>query len=282
MLDDSSSLALTLVRTGPKLEAQCCEDFVLELSPGGRSYWATRCVPPDIGEGLDEQSAGVPHIEDDLFVEDIDFFAEPAEHCGECLIVQSPVPSKARKLMEARTRQCIICLAEKEHTLVPPHLGSSHKQVESHRFCTDCFGKFLKHQLKQAQNSSSRKPPSLSCPICRSPIDAPDVWKVVFEMPNAGRRRSQLPQRTLGTKSAESLDASAFWASKRVSAEDALPVQDHVEIAAPCDLELDFPVSSTEHRDKGGVLALVCSLLQWCVPWCQITTLSTTHAKINL
>merc|ERR1711981_1352546 len=106
--------------------------------------------------------------------------------------------------MEARSQQCIICLSNKEHTLVPPHLlycTSSEdgpplkpEQVAAHRFCTDCWADFLHHQLAENTGAGASL---LNCPVCRVPIDVPDLWRVSFEIAPARQCCPQLQEASL-------------------------------------------------------------------------------------
>ncbi|CAJ1351055.1 unnamed protein product, partial [Effrenium voratum] len=80
-------------------------------------------------------------------------------------------------------RACIICLTEKEHTLVPPHTPReisaqtpAQSSVEDHRFCTDCWEDFLRH-ARRAKLSS------MICPVCRGEISVPEVWSKRLELP---------------------------------------------------------------------------------------------------
>eukprot|EP00435_Cladocopium_sp_Y103_P002837 s5740_g1.t1 len=84
--------------------------------------------------------------------------------------------------LEAK-RPCVICLTEKEHTLVPPHAprfrnapNVPSEAVEDHRFCTDCWEDFLRH----ARNSTAS---SMTCPVCRGEIIIPEVWTQRLQLP---------------------------------------------------------------------------------------------------
>lgn len=113
-------------------------------------------------------------LDDDLVLGDCDSDDEvdcPASSSGR---------TTARRLMQARAQQCIVCMEEKEHTFVPPHQTTT-CQVEGHRFCSDCWIDFLDHGLLVLRRGVSPAP--LSCPICRSCIHVPDVWTVDVELP---------------------------------------------------------------------------------------------------
>eukprot|EP00928_Gymnodinium_smaydae_P046302 TRINITY_DN30844_c0_g2_i1.p1 TRINITY_DN30844_c0_g2~~TRINITY_DN30844_c0_g2_i1.p1 ORF type:complete len:460 (+),score=91.99 TRINITY_DN30844_c0_g2_i1:80-1381(+) len=150
-----------------------------------------------------------------------------------------PRPSTARRLMEARSRQCVVCLCEKEHTLVPLHdedLDSA--QVQDHRFCTDCWAEFLQHGVRQ------QRPPDggsgagsvrvdvdrlrLRCPVCRAGIGIPDVWCVRLDLDQATsaslafrafQERPSASARAAGARltagASSAARPSAFWAEKR-------------------------------------------------------------------
>jgi hypothetical protein len=90
----------------------------------------------------------------------------------------APGSAMGRKLMTARAKQCVVCLTDKEHTLVPPHRQNT-QNVEGHRFCTDCWAEFLQHQIQTRGNHGP------ACPVCRGPIDVPDVWCVGFPIPDS-------------------------------------------------------------------------------------------------
>lgn len=299
--DDSVSRALALLRIGPKLEVRCYEELVLDISPGGRSYWATPdawatlCPLPEAGMVESDEEGHRSNVEGDIIIEDFDFDAEFDNHCEPCLVLEPPRSVRARRLMEARSLQCVICLTEKEHTLVPPHrpltlstgVGQEHawqereqarcwqQQVANHRFCTDCWSSFLSHQLDQQARSSVKGRHLLSCPVCRGAIDIPDSWKVRLEMPVAAHKREQLPQTMVEMGSIEWLDLSGFWASKRVSAEDLLAMHSFATPPPPFEVVLGLseiqPVSRhtsnqrnvSDDSDGGsGVSAFVLGLLR--------------------
>mmetsp|Transcript_79765 Transcript_79765/g.207320 ORF Transcript_79765/g.207320 Transcript_79765/m.207320 type:complete len:398 (+) Transcript_79765:94-1287(+) len=102
-------------------------------------------------------------------------------------------PGDGRRMMQLRAQQCVVCLAEKEHTLVPPHHGVDvdGSEIEAchlwgHRFCTDCWPEFLlRHRDEQQQRISrgSRKSQPLQCPVCRRGIGVPDAWRVHLDIP---------------------------------------------------------------------------------------------------
>lgn len=143
-----------------------------------------------------------------------------------------PGAMTARRLMEARSRRCMICLADKQHTLVPPHLegageesgphaaeqqarggllGGSRstasrpmssvepsqpcpsRSLEDHRFCTECWEAFLQHRLQQREEQDRVE---LRCPLCRALIVIPDVYRIRMGLPDdreAGPRPLQRP-----------------------------------------------------------------------------------------
>lgn len=305
-IDDSVSRALALLRVGPKLEVRCYEDLVLDLSPGGRSYWATPdvwatpCQTPEVGMVESDQEGHQSNVEMDITVEDFDFDPDIDNQCEPCFALERPGSVRGRRLMEARSRQCIICLTEKEHTFVPPHrpltlsagIGQEHawqereqarcwqQQVADHRFCTDCWSEFLSHQLEQQARSSVKSCHLLSCPVCRCAIDIPDLWKVRFQMPVAAHKREPPPQAMVEMRTVEWLEMSGFWASKRVSAEDLLEMHSFATPPPPFEVVLGLsdvlPVSDHSsnqcsardgHDGERGVAAFVMGLLRCCVPW---------------
>lgn len=116
--------------------------------------------------------APMPVGETDLVVQD--YSDEEAE-------VSAPRPQwppgsfAARELMKARAKHCIICLSEKEHSLVPPH--SVQRNVEGHVVCTECWAKFLRCAAKKRARPL--------CPVCRDILIVPDVWALQVEMPKS-------------------------------------------------------------------------------------------------
>jgi hypothetical protein len=235
--DDGANAAMALMRIGPKLTAPS-EDMVLELSPGGRSYWAVGKVHTEgyHGEGQQEEPRFL--IEEDLVLEDIDSETELWK-CSSSVADCARGSAQARKLMEARSQQCIICLMEKEHTLVPWHhcddfqsgeptsmnwhdRHASQRHANTHRFCTDCWAEFLQHRLREAASSKAL---ALHCPLCRASIDSPDVWQSLYEVPT--KMSKQFRQKGLDElRLAVCLPSSPFWATRRDNAhfEDALEV----------------------------------------------------------
>jgi len=102
--------------------------------------------------------------------------------------------------MQRRAQQCVVCLVEKEHTLVPPHHGVAADGSEAcrlgvsrtspcfdgHRFCTDCWTEFLlRHGSEQPPKGRHGSPRSkrLLCPVCRGAIGVPDVWRLRLDLP---------------------------------------------------------------------------------------------------
>jgi len=177
---------------------------LLALGKLGQSSADAALIPEVLGDAAspmklrqsDEHSESpwTPIVEQDLRVQEYD--SDDEEWCGVCAVVAEPalVPGRAtaRRLMEARAKQCVVCLTEKEHTFVPPHIGESRakKGVEGHRFCTDCFADFLLHGMTKRLSSSASGPPPLTCPVCRCDVEVPDVWGVVVNLPAAWRRQS--------------------------------------------------------------------------------------------
>lgn len=139
--------------------------------------------------------------------------------------------------MAARAQTCVVCMEEKEHTLVPPHREADGTSVEGHRFCTDCWVTFLRHGMWQQRRAIASKVgaalPPLACPLCRGTIDVPDVWglNLAIELPASWRPPSPVEKAYQpcsqsgashssarrsgagrGLQRQPSLDAGAFWA----------------------------------------------------------------------
>eukprot|EP00929_Paragymnodinium_shiwhaense_P031140 TRINITY_DN17519_c0_g1_i1.p1 TRINITY_DN17519_c0_g1~~TRINITY_DN17519_c0_g1_i1.p1 ORF type:complete len:398 (-),score=60.34 TRINITY_DN17519_c0_g1_i1:134-1327(-) len=191
-------------------------------------------------------------VEDDLILEDYD-----SDRDGDSLAPLPRLPGAftGRKLMLARAQRCVVCLGESEHTFVPPHghtrcgtgcAGSSQASttspssgsrsrgpVEGHRFCTDCWDEFLEHHMEDAPDGKRRvlQLSKLICPVCRDPIEMPELWTVRLGLHQARCRRSssripslaeatQLPHRTevvvpLPAGQGGELTPSDFWARRR-------------------------------------------------------------------
>lgn len=187
---NNGGVGAALLRLG-KLGSPCSEMLVIEApSPNAAPHIAT-------GRGL--CTRGSHHLKDwkeeitkvelqersiverDLQLEE--YKSEDEEEWKDIVAGLPPpwAPGSAvgRKLMKARARQCVICLTEKEHTLVPPHQQKL-QRVEGHRFCTDCWADFLQHTLNQQGGLVTP-----ACPVCRGAIDVPDVWCVDFELPES-------------------------------------------------------------------------------------------------
>lgn len=165
--------AMNVMRLG-KLCTQLDEVMIIEeLDDGHEVCRTTESVASSKFEG--EETWMAPSLlDDDLVLGDCDSDDEvncPASSSGR---------TTARRLMQARAQQCIVCMEEKEHTFVPPH-ESTTTCVEGHRFCSDCWIDFLDHGLLVLRRGVSPAP--LSCPICRSCIHVPDVWTVDVELP---------------------------------------------------------------------------------------------------
>lgn len=96
--------------------------------------------------------------------------------------------------MTARAKQCVICMEDREHTLVPPHKGCDEgANLEGHRVCTDCWEELLKHELDRHWDwlhSRQGPPPALTCPVCRAGVMVPDAWDVELDLPEEWVQRS--------------------------------------------------------------------------------------------
>jgi len=173
--DHKSQAAMSVMRLG-KLRTQLNEVMIIEELDGQE---VCRLVESEVGAPVvidDEEKWTAPALlDDDLVLGDCD--SDDEVHCpASC----SSGRTTARRLMQGRAQQCIVCMEEKEHTFVPPHETSC--QVEGHRFCSDCWIDFLDHGLLVLRRGVSPAP--LSCPICRSCIHVPDVWTVDVELPS--------------------------------------------------------------------------------------------------
>ncbi|CAE7744529.1 unnamed protein product, partial [Symbiodinium sp. CCMP2456] len=162
-----------------KLQSQLTEVLVIEEIDGVEVTNLPRQPKAEPAKEATEDWAAETLYEDDLVLGDLDSDDE----------VPSPEPSypsgrmAARRRMQARAQQCIVCMEEKEHTFVPPHLQGCDSHVDGHRFCSDCWIDFLDHGLSVLRRGVTPTP--LSCPICRSCIHVPDVWTVDVELPAA-------------------------------------------------------------------------------------------------
>mmetsp|Transcript_111344 Transcript_111344/g.359321 ORF Transcript_111344/g.359321 Transcript_111344/m.359321 type:complete len:541 (-) Transcript_111344:28-1650(-) len=151
---------------------------------------------------------------------------DDAEELGQPRLWAPPGATTGRKLMEARSRRCVICLADKQHTLVPPHrelesniseIGATcegsvswfrslrgggwrlpaadglqaplhpSRGIEDHRFCTDCWEAFLQHRLRQRSAPSSLREDSSDELRC-------PVCRSAIEVPDVYVVRMGLPE----------------------------------------------------------------------------------------
>lgn len=209
---------------------------VLRVSVQSRAG-TTRWLPPrGVREGApppfrdNDEESGLEEspfvIEDDLQVQDIcDLSTEEwVEHPSP----RVPWPSTGRRLMEARSQACVVCLSDKSHTFVPPHVSTDGGNeidsvlVQNHRLCTDCWMSFLRHGAECGL-------PALRCPVCRCDIDVPDVWCVRLGLeqarePHADEAASPIAV-AVGQPASESElfpwpatpQISPFWAKKRAA-----------------------------------------------------------------
>jgi len=171
---------------------------------------------------------GAPIVEPDLAVQDYE-----DEGCAAPSAWQAQsAPYRLERRPES-LQHCMICLQEKPHTLVPPHRSAKEEatparrwwcyfkcpwrrdrveertpflkpNVDSHRFCTECWAEYLAHvPAGEVYEFAESK---LACPICRETIDVPDVWAVKLGVPEALRvlRSSDLRD-----------DRAGKWASQR-------------------------------------------------------------------
>ena len=145
---------------------------MLELSDLEKGVTPLRPRPHEDG------GPGPPIVETDLAVQD---FSSDEEFYKKSKAWFNFNFGRKNFFLEAK-RPCVICLSEKEHTLVPPHAARNapSSELEDHRFCTDCWEDFLQH----ARSSQA----SMICPVCRGEILIPEVWTQRLQLP---RRWSQ-------------------------------------------------------------------------------------------
>lgn len=206
----SGGVGAKVVRLG-KLTQRNKEDLIIDVTPVDTGHAATFAC--DTVPSVAETSVDIPDqpiIEDDLCLQEYGSDDE-APHCASAR-VWAPGSLAGRKLMEARSKQCIICLSDKEHTIVPPHRHENgNASVEGHRVCTECWANFLYHGLRQ-QGRDGRGPPPLACPLCRCTIDVPDSWIKDVELPLTWRfPRKREPMQCLTNCTPRSLPASLLW-----------------------------------------------------------------------
>mmetsp|Transcript_22194 Transcript_22194/g.51855 ORF Transcript_22194/g.51855 Transcript_22194/m.51855 type:complete len:313 (+) Transcript_22194:59-997(+) len=212
---DGARVAAALLRLG-KLGQP--EEEVLVIEAGDERQVRCRMPlhelePPPRPRGEENVSAEGPVVESDLVLEETG--DEPL--CRELPPSCAPGSTRGRRLMMARARQCVVCMEEKEHTLVPPHREEVGQHTDSHRFCTDCWQEFLQHGLHR---SRSALPPPLSCPLCRGAIDVPDVWGVVMDLPDTWMQASSSNAPSEASPAAVStsiwgrppVESQSFWA----------------------------------------------------------------------
>jgi len=187
---DGARIAAALLRLG-KIGRPAEEVLVIEAAdrtphsparPRATAAQAGARLPQRAArQQLAGEDAERPVVERDLLVQDCDSDDEVA--CPTSLPARwAPGSTAGRRLMQQRVRQCVVCMEEKEHTLVPPHREDSGRPVDGHRFCTDCWQEFLQHSLECARSAD---PPPLACPLCRCAVDVPDVWGVQLELPTS-------------------------------------------------------------------------------------------------
>lgn len=341
------SLGTSLLRLGALGRNGPGEDLVLELSSdveGGLREGPTAHGSDNWEPGFDEADGaeGHPHrpiVEHDLRVQeyfsDDDAWAASSgsaagglARAGARLLAWAPGATAGRRLMEARSRRCVICLAEKEHTLVPPHrnvgaLAAAEKpaapgrrllwgsasgsaastaatapqpgsqRVEDHRFCTDCWQNYLQHLMRQGSGTPAG-PRELLCPVCRVPIDVPDVYTVRMELPDAWQSQCEpppsapLPLPAVSLQQAphgrgycwwRSTPESALWAWRRVGACLATSGSAR-DVSVGLSDPLGEPASLEEQRDpiltssdalQAGWLARTCGGMKCCrsTPCCR-------------
>jgi hypothetical protein len=217
----------SVVRLG-KLQVRSVEDFVIETSPVPRenqhASLRDACNSHDLDvsglrraartglEDLDTSNQDIPILEDDLSLQECSSDEEGIDVQSNIAML-APGSNKPRQLMEARSQQCVICLTDKAHTIVPPHRHESAQQVEGHRICTECWSNFLYHGLRQPSRDG-RGPPPLACPLCRGTIDVPDAWATFIELPPSWQQPKtavQGPIPCLSTCTPTSSSESHVW-----------------------------------------------------------------------
>lgn len=193
--DSGARVAAALIGLG---RLQGPNDEILLLETGDFSCKAVSSSAPAHFEQThfvqtthEEELPGEVTVEDDLVVCEFDFHEELISSS-----VTSSIGTKAaRRLMQGRAQQCVVCMEEKEHTFVPPHETGEGQQVHGHRFCSECWIDFLEHSLRHQPSGKARgssAPPPLSCPVCRGIVTVPDVWGVGFELPRSWLHASRV------------------------------------------------------------------------------------------
>lgn len=171
------------LRTGKWPRARMVEEPSLDVgNDDGPTVLRIAVRPADRVDGAGFVEDQSPVVEEDLCVQDC--CDSPVD--TDDLLLHVPSASTGRRLMQERARQCVVCLCEKEHTFVPPHVGDSDEtgtaKVQDHRFCTECWASFVLHGYKSkasaSNDGSSAKAMKLRCPVCRGGIQVPDVWNV--------------------------------------------------------------------------------------------------------
>lgn len=240
-----------------------------EGNPSSRGSWELRKALGATDASVNPQKA---FVEDDLEITDcLDLSSDheasvngPFDDRWSCL---STGPFDARRRMANCAQKCVICLTDKEHTLVPVHLhadseindassststssvtppgsatdgefgvfrGSAepqhHARVQTHRFCTDCWADFLRHNEETHAKSARSRARHLACPVCRGDILVPDCWLVRLGFSSGSDRRhghrENIFSTPLETTSLLTSHPCDSWAQRQVSSETTFQRQD--------------------------------------------------------
>jgi len=216
------SLLLALGKLGGPLP----EVMVLEANSPQCSGWRAQVDP-----ACESSPPGRPVVEDDLALEDYGSDDE-AREWQKAIALQFPPPlqpgsAASIQRMDARAKQCVVCFAEKPHTLVPAHALSG-PQIASHRFCTDCWAEYLLYSLKTGL--------APTCPVCRRPIDVPDAWYVTLGLPDHWCRGSRA-----GARKEVMITSGSSWCQSSLSPPPAFWA----------DISRDSPLPSRRRRTRG-------------------------------
>eukprot|EP00440_Ansanella_granifera_P006609 gb/GFBE01007164.1/.p1 GENE.gb/GFBE01007164.1/~~gb/GFBE01007164.1/.p1 ORF type:complete len:276 (+),score=47.67 gb/GFBE01007164.1/:1-828(+) len=211
-----------------KLQRQTSEIFVIEECGEADICVHKATVKKEPWMHKAEDRSPAPRtLEDDLVLEDCDSDDEVRVSSSS----SSMGRMTARRLMQSRAQQCIVCMEEKEHTFVPQHAADSAHHVQGHRFCSDCWVDFLDHSLHALRRGVAGP---LSCPVCRGCISVPDFWAVDVDLPAAWtqtRTSSQVKAEVaVLTSVADAAERAAaerqYWVDDagRMAADDCTPV----------------------------------------------------------
>ncbi|CAK0881015.1 unnamed protein product, partial [Prorocentrum cordatum] len=160
---------------------------------GGARAAACAAPAPAAVRQREKEDEVDPIVEEDLSLEDFDDEQEVSLRDLSAVLPDpwAPGSAKGRQLMTARAKQCVICMEDKEHTLVPPHKGCGEgMNFEGHRVCTGCWEDLLRHELDRHWGHQGPLP-GLTCPVCRGGVLVPDAWGVELDLPEEWIQRSR-------------------------------------------------------------------------------------------